>query len=117
MALGEDMGEKALPELAKMTEVMGLIDNYGVEQAMQKTASAIFQLGATSTATGTNIVEFSKRLYGLANVSNISADELLALGSAADAMGLMPEVAATAFNKLFTSLQRNHNLIEKSLRI
>lgn len=117
MALGEDMGEKALPELAKMTEVMGLIDNYGVEQAMQKTASAIFQLGATSTATGTNIVEFSKRLYGLANVSNVSADELLALGSAADAMGLMPEVAATAFNKLFTSLQRNHNLIEKSLSI
>ena len=115
MALGEDMGEKALPELAKMTEVMGLIEKYGVEQSMQKAASAIFQLGATSTATGTNIVEFSKRLYGLANVSRISSDELLALGSAADAMGLMPEVAATAFNKLFTSIQKNHNMIEKTL--
>lgn len=115
MALGEDMGEDALPALAKMTEVMGLIDKYGVEQSMQKAASAIFQLGATSTATGTNIVEFSKRLYGLANVSRVSTDDLLALGSAADAMGLMPEVAATAFNKLFTSVQRQHNLIEKSL--
>lgn len=115
MALGEDMGEKALPELAKMTEVMGLIDKYGVEQAMQKAASAIFQLGATSTATGTNIVEFSKRLYGLANVTRVSTDDLLALGSAADAMGLMPEVAATAFNKLFTSVQKNHNMIEKTL--
>lgn len=117
MALGEDMGEKALPELAKMTEVMGLIEKYGVERSMQKAASAIFQLGATSTATGTNIVEFSKRLYGLANISNITADDLLALGSASDAMGLMPEVAATAFNKLFTSLQQNHNLIEKTLQI
>lgn len=117
MALGEDLGEDALPALAKLTEVMGIINNYGVEQAMQKTASAIFQLGATSTATGKNIIEFSKRLMGLANVSNVSADELLALGSAADAMGLMPEVAATAFNKLFTSLQKNHNLIEKSLGI
>lgn len=115
MALGEDMGEDALPALAKMTEVMGLIDKYGVEQSMQKAASAIFQLGATSTATGTNIVEFSKRLYGLANVSRVSTDDLLALGSAADAMGLMPEVAATAFNKLFTSIQRQHNLIEQSL--
>lgn len=115
MALGEDMGEKALPELAKMTEVMGLIDKYGVEQAMQKAASAIFQLGATSTATGSNIVEFSKRLYGLANVTRVSTDDLLALGSAADAMGLMPEVAATAFNKLFTSVQKNHNMIEKTL--
>ena len=115
MALGEDMGEDALPALAKMTEVMGLIDKYGVEQSMQKAASAIFQLGATSTATGTNIVEFSKRLYGLANVSRVSTDDLLALGSAADAMGLMPEVAATAFNKLFTSVQRQHNLIEQTL--
>jgi len=117
MALGEDMGEDALPALAKMTEVMGLIDKYGVEQSMQKAASAIFQLGATSTATGTNIVEFSKRLYGLANVSRVSADDLLALGSAADAMGLMPEVAATAFNKLFTSVQKNHNMIEKTLSL
>ena len=117
MALGEDMGEQALPALAKMTEVMGLIDLYGVEQSMQKTASAIFQLGATSTATGTNIVEFSKRLYGLANVSNITAQDLLGLGSAADAMGLMPEVASTAFNKLFTSLQRNSKSIEQTLQI
>ena len=115
MALGEDMGEKALPELSKMIEVMGLIPKYGVEQAMQKAASAIFQLGATSTATGTNIVEFSKRLMGLANVSRISTQDLLALGSASDAMGLMPEVSATAFNKLFTSIQRQHNLIEQSL--
>lgn len=117
MALGEDMGEKALPELAKMTDVMGLIKQYGVEQSMQKAASAIFQLGATSTATGTNIVEFSKRLYGLANVSRVSTDELLAIASASDAMGLMPEVAATAFNKFFTSIQKKHNLIEKSLDI
>lgn len=115
MALGEDMGEEALPALAKMTEVMGLIDKYGVEQSMQKAASAIFQLGATSTATGTEIVEFSKRLYGLANVSRISAQDLLALGSSASAMGLMPEVASTAFNKLFTSIQKNHNMIEKTL--
>ena len=115
MALGEDMGEKALPDLSKMVEVMGLIPKYGVEQSMQKAASAIFQLGATSTATGTNIVEFSKRLYGLANVSRISTQDLLGLASASDAMGLMPEVSATAFNKLFTSIQRQHNLIEQSL--
>lgn len=115
MALGEDLGEEALPALAKLTEVMGLMDKYGVEQSMQKAASAIFMLSTTSTATGKNIVEFSKRLMGLANVSRVTADELLAIGSAADAMGLMPEVAATAFNKLFTSIQKGHNMIEKSL--
>ena len=106
-ALGEDLGEDALPELAKLTEVMGLIPKYGVEEAMQKAGSAIYQLGATSTATGKNIVEFSKRLMGLANVSGITADQLLGLGSAADSMALMPEVAATAFNKVFNSIQSN----------
>ena len=114
-ALGEDLGEEALPALAKLTEVMGLIPKYGVEEAMQKAGSAIYQLGATSTATGKNIVEFSKRLMGLANVSGVSADQLLGLGSAADSMALMPEVAATAFNKLFNSIHGNTEGIAKAV--
>ena len=114
-ALGEDLGEEALPALAKLTEVMGLIPKFGVEEAMQKAGSAIYQLGATSTATGKNIVEFSKRLMGLANVSGISADQLLGLGSAADSMALMPEVAATAFNKLFNSIHGNTEGIAKAV--
>lgn len=117
MALGEDLGEDALPAMAKLTEVMGLIDSYGVEDAMQKAASSIFNLSTSSTATGRGIVEFSRRLMGLANISRITTPELLALGSASEALGYQPEVASTAFGKLFTSLQRNHNLIEKSLEI
>jgi len=116
-ALGEDLGEQALPALAKLTEVMGLIPKYGVEQAMQKAGSAIYQLGASSTATGANIVEFTKRLMGLANVSGITADQLIALGSAADAMALMPEVASTAFNKIFVSIQGNTEGIAKAVGI
>ena len=117
MALGEDLGEDALPAMAKLTEVMGLITQYGVEEAMQKAASAVFMLSTTSTSTGANIIEFSKRLMGLANVSHITADELLALGSASDAMGLIPEVASTAFNKVFTKIQSNTAAIEKAVGI
>ena len=114
-ALGEDLGEEALPALAKLTEVMGLIPKFGVEEAMQKAGSVIYQLSATSTATGKNIVEFSKRLMGLANVSGVSADQLLGLGAAADTMALMPEVAATAFNKLFNSIHANTEGIAKAV--
>lgn len=117
VALKEDLGEGALTELSKLVEVMGLIPKLGVEDSMLKAGSAIFKLGATSTATGTNIIQFSKRLMGLANQAGITTDQLLAIGSAADAMGLMPEVAATAFNKLITSIQRQPNLIEKALEI
>lgn len=116
-ALSEDMGADAMTALSKMVEVMGLIPKLGVEKAMNSVGSAIFKLASTSTATGTNIVEFSKRLMGLANQAGITADELLAIGSAADSMALMPEVAATAFNKLITSVQKQPNLIENALHI
>lgn len=116
-ALSEDMGADALTQLSKMVEVMGLIPKMGVEKAMDATGSAIFKLASTSTATGTNIVEFSKRLMGLANIAHISTPDLLAFGSAADSMALMPEVAATAFNKMITAVQKQPNLIEKALSI
>lgn len=117
VALKEDMGEEALTALSKMTEVMGLIPKMGVEKSMLATGSAIFQLGATSTANASNIVEFSKRLMGMAQTAGITMDQLLALGSASDSMGLMPEVSATAFNRFISSLQSKHNLIEKDLGI
>lgn len=117
VALKEDLGADALTALSKITEVMGLIPKMGVEKSMIAVGSAMFQLSATSTATSNNIVEFSKRLTGIARTAGITTDQLLALGSAADSMYLMPEVASTAFNKLISSLQTKHNLIEKELSI
>ena len=116
-ALKEDLGEDSMMAISKLVEVMGLIPKMGVEKAMDSAGSAIFKLASTSTATGANIIEFSKRLMGLANVSHITTDQLLALGSASDAMGLMPEVSATAFNKVFTSIQSNTRAIEQSLQM
>ena len=117
VALKEDLGEDALTALSKITEVMGLIPKMGVEQSMLATGSAMFKLASTSTATSNNIVEFAKRLTGMARTAGITTDQLLALGSAADSMYLMPEVASTAFNKFISSLQTKHNLIEKNLQI
>ncbi len=117
VALKEDLGADALTALSKITEVMGLIPKMGVEKSMLATGSAMFQLSATSTATANNIVEFSKRLTGMARNAGITTDQLLALGSASDSMFLAPEVASTAFNKFIASLQTKHNLIEKQLEI
>ena len=116
-ALKEDLGEDSMMAISKLVEVMGLIPKMGVEKAMDSAGSAIFKLASTSTATGGNIIEFSKRLMGLANVSHILVPELLGLASASDALGLMPEVSATAFNKVFTSIQSNTKAIEQSLQM
>lgn len=117
VAIGEEMGEEALPALSKLVETMGLIPKMGIEKAMLATGSAMFKLASTSTATSGNIVEFAKRLTGVSRTAGITTDQLLALGSASDSLFLMPEVSATAMSKFIVALQKNHNLIEKDLGI
>lgn len=117
VAIGEEMGDQALPALSKMVETMGLIPRMGIEKAMLATGSAMFKLSSTSTATSSNIIEFAKRLTGVSRTAGITTDQLLALGSASDSLFIMPEVSATAMSKFIVALQKNHNLIEKDLGI
>ena len=117
VALKEDLGDEALTSLAKITEVMGLIDKYGVEQAMLKTGSAIFRLASTSTACSGKIVDFSNRMLALGDAATLATPDILAIGSAVDSMALEPEVAATAFGKLVVELRKGTSSIEKDLGI
>ena len=117
VAIGEEMGEKALPSLLKMTEVMGLIPKMGLERSIEAVGSSMFKLASTSTATSNDITEFAKRCTGVARTAGITTDQLLALGSAFSAQMASPEVAATAMSKFIVALQKNHNLIEKNLDI
>lgn len=117
VALKEDLGDEALASLAKITEVMGLIDKYGVEDAMLKTGSAIFRLASTSTASSGKIVDFSNRLLALGDAATLTTPDILAIGSAVDSMALEPEVAATAFGKLVVELRKGTSSIEKDLGI
>lgn len=115
MALHEDMGDEAIAQLAKMAEVMGDMDKLGVSQSLLASGSAIFKLSATTTACGSNIMEFSKRLLGLGKTADLTTPQILALGSAADSMALMPEVASTAFNKFITTLQSKYAQVAKAV--
>lgn len=117
VAIGEEMGEKALPSLLKMTEVMDLIPKMGLERSIEAVGSSMFKLASTSTATSNDITEFAKRCTGVARTAGITTDQLLALGSAFSAQMASPEVAATAMSKFIVALQKNHNLIEKDLAI
>lgn len=115
MALHEDMGDESIAQLAKMAEVMHDMDNMGVSKALLASGSAIFKLSATTTSTGENIMEFSKRLLGLGRTADLTTPQILALGSAADTMALMPEVASTAFNKFITVLQSKYGQVAKAV--
>ena len=117
VALKEDLGDEALTALAKITEVSGLIDKYGVEEAMLRTGSAIFRLASTSTACSGKIVDFSNRMLALGAAASLTTPDILAIGSAVDSMALEPEVAATAFGKLVVELRKGTSSIEQDLGI
>ena len=61
-------------------------------------------------ATAGDIVGFLSRVGGTSAALKISADNATALGGAMVALGLQPEVAATAFNSLAVTLARFDNL-------
>lgn len=117
VALHEDLGEDAMLTLSKFVETMGEVEKHGgnISNAFDSVASSIFKLAASSTSNGNNILEFAKRLTGLAKVTKVTSAQLLGLASASDSLMLMPEVASTAFGKLLSSLWNNYHSIEDML--
>lgn len=117
VALHEDLGNDAMLTLSKFVETMGEVEKHGgnISNAFDSVASSIFKLAASSTSNGNNILEFAKRLTGLAKVTKVTSAQLLGLASASDSLMLMPEVASTAFGKLLSSLWNNYHSIEKML--
>lgn len=106
VALGEDLGapEENLRKLGKLVETFKVKEVYGIEDSLIKVGSAINHLGKSSTANEGFIVEFTKRMGGIAPLANISIQNIMGLGAATDALGLTSEVTTTALNKLFIKM-------------
>jgi len=104
VALGEDLGQEAITGLSKLNDVLGITKELGVEQGLLATGSAINELGQSSTANESYLVDFAQRMGGIAAQAGLTIQEVLALGSAADQSAQNVEVAATALNKFVTTL-------------
>lgn len=115
VALGEDLGDDAIKNIAKLNDVLGITKQLGVEQSLLATGSAINELGQTSTASEGYLVDFAQRLGGIAAQAGISVQQILALASASDQTGQNVEVAATAINKLVTTLLSKTDQVAKAI--
>lgn len=104
VALGEDLGEGAIKQIGKLVDLFKLKDQFGLEQSMLKVGSAINELGISSTASEGYMVEFMKRMGGIAPIAGITIDQTLALGATLDSLGQTSEVSSTALSKLFVKL-------------
>jgi TP901 family phage tail tape measure protein len=109
VALSEDLGgdvEESVRQIGKLTDVFRLTTDRGMnlEESMLKTGSAINALGASSTANEEFLVEFGKRMGGIAPLAKISIEDTLGLGAALDQLGQTAEVSSTAFMKLIPEM-------------
>lgn len=107
VALSDDLGgdaEAAITAIGKMTDIFNLQDGFGVEKAMLKVGSAINELGMASTANEGYIVDFSKRLAGIAPNADISIDRVLGMAATLDKYGQQAETSSTAIGQTIMAM-------------
>jgi TP901 family phage tail tape measure protein len=107
VALAEDLGgdvEQALRQVGKLVDIFKVREEFGIEEGLLKVGSVINELGISSTASEQYMVDFAKRLAGVAPAAKISIDNVLAYASTLDQLGQSAEVAGTTFVNLIPNL-------------
>lgn len=107
VSLNEDLGgnvEDTVNKIGKLVDIFKLKDLYSTEEAFLKVGSALNELGMASTASEGYMVEFARRMAGVAPLAKVSIDQILGLGAALDQLGQTEEVSSTALSKLFVKL-------------
>lgn len=116
VALGDDLSgstEEIMKKLGKITQVFKTEDIYGTEQGLLKVGSAINELSAASNAGADYMVDFSKRMAGVAPLAGISIQQILGLGATLDQFGQTAEVSSTALSKLFLKMASDSSQFAK----
>lgn len=109
IALGDSLGdvETVMRDLGKLTGTYNIQSIYGIEESLLRVGSAINELGMASTANEGNIVDFTRRMGGIAPLAKISIQDIMGMGAALDALGQTSETSSTALSKLFIKMASN----------
>ncbi|HMM12451.1 MAG TPA: phage tail tape measure protein [Bacteroidales bacterium] len=109
VALGDDLkgdAAEAIKEVGKLANIYNIASKYGTDfrQAMLMIGSAINEVSANSQAQAPFLIDMLKRLGGLADQANISAQNVVGIASALDQLGQTSEVSGTAINKTILNM-------------
>lgn len=122
VALKEDLGgdvEETINAVGKIIDIFNIDEDFTIEEALLKVGSTINELGAASTANEGFLVDFTKRVAGIAPSANISLTEILGLAATLDQLGQTSEVSSTTFNnlipKMFTDTEAFAKLAKMSV--
>ena len=108
VALGEDLGEDAIKQIGKMSNVFQTatkeIADQDLKGRMLSIGSAVNEVAQSSSASEPYLVAFAGRLGGVAAQAGIGIDKILGFASALDQDMQAVEMSATALQKLIIKI-------------
>lgn len=109
VALGEDLGEGAIRQVAKLVQTfkVGETHGYDLERSMLSAGSAVNELGNSSTAAEAYLVDYASRLAGVNVQAKVSIENTLGYAAAADQLNLKVETTATAMSQFTVKAFKN----------
>jgi len=99
-----DLGEGATQTIAKLSNIFGMEQMFGVRDAMLKIGSTVNHLSQNCTAAKPFIVEFAQRMAGIGATAKMSIPEIMAFAATLDANGQKVEMSATALQRTIMAL-------------
>lgn len=115
-----ELGEEGATEMMKVALATGEVNKIRKQMedgtvegssatavAMEKIASTIDRLRATTAAAAQPVADFVKRVGAVGAQSGITVDQVAALGATVDELGMGTEMAATAISRMIPAI-KNH---------
>ena len=103
VALGEDLGEDAVKNIGKLSQMFGDA-NRTLRENMLATGSAVNTVAQNSSAAEPYLIEFAARMGGVAKQAKLTITDVLGFASALDQNMLRSEMASTALQGLILKI-------------
>lgn len=104
VALGDDLGDKAVSQIGKLAQMFGEDKTKGLRGAMLATGSAVNELAQNSSASAGYLVDFTARVAGVGKQAGFTQAQIMGLASVLDQNMQQDETSATAVQNLLAKM-------------
>lgn len=117
VALGDDLGDKAVSQIGKLAQMFGEDKTKGLRGAMLATGSAVNELAQNSSASAGYLVDFTARVAGVGKQAGFTQAQIMGLASVLDQNMQQDETAATAVQNLLAKMFQDSSKFAKIARL
>lgn len=113
VALGDDLGDKAVSQIGKLAQMFGEDKTKGLRGVMLATGSAVNELAQNSSASAGYLVDFTARVAGVGKQAGFTQAQIMGLASVLDQNMQQDETAATAVQNLLAKMFQDSSKFAK----